>query len=183
MARSSSVDALEKFRFSISWDGLKRAGFSEAGVPKRTTTKSEYREGNDPDNVQLFAGLSRMEDITLSRGSTTGQDFYDWAQLVFDGEKMPAGIPNVGKGQDVIPLGSSENYRKDITITLHHRNGQPAKQWVLYNAFPVSFQPGSDLNATEDGEKSIEQMTIGYENFTELKGSEISAPAVGIDQD
>jgi len=182
MARSCKVDAIEKFRFTVSFDGLSRAGFHEVSVPKQTTTKGEYREGNAPENMQLFAGLHRMEDVVMSRGVTTNKDFYDWVKLVFDPEKVPEGQPNV-QGPDIVPLGNEELYRKDITITLWQRKGVPAKQWVLYNAFPVAFQPGSDMNASEDGEKSMEQLTVGYESFVELSGSEITAPEAGEDQD
>lgn len=184
MARSSKVDAVEKFRFTVSWeDGLTRAGFSEVSVPKFSVTKSEYREGNAPDNVQLFPGLTRAEDVVMSRGVTTNQDFYEWLKLVFDPEVLPNGLNNAGQGPDAVPLGNAEEYRKNVTITLWHRNGQPVKQWVLYNAFPVNFQPGGDMNATEDGEKSLEQVTIAYESFTELNGSEVQAPVAGFDQE
>ena len=36
-----------------------------------------------------------------------------------------------------------------------------------YNAFPVNFTPSSDLNAGEDGEKAMEQLTLAYEDFRE----------------
>lgn len=183
MARSSKVDAVEKFRFTVAYDGLTRAGFSEVSVPKYTITKGEYREGNAPDNVQLFPGLTRTEDVVLSRGTTTNQDFWDWLKLVFDPDPLPGGLNNAGQGPDAAPLGNAEEYRKDITITLHHRNGSPVKQWVLYNSFVMAMQPGSDLNANEDGEKSLEQVTLAYESFTELKGAEISAPSAGFEQE
>lgn len=181
MARSSKVDAVEKFRFTVSFDGLTRAGFSEVSIPKYTFNKGEYREGNAPDNMQLFPGITRTEDVVLSRGTTTNEDFYEWMKLVFDPEQLPSGLNNAGQGADATPIGNAEEYRKDIIITLHHRTGKPVKQWVLRNAFPVAFQPGSDLNATEDGEKSIEQLTIAYESFDEISGSEIEAPEDGID--
>jgi len=183
MARSSKVDAVEKFRFTVSYDGMTRAGFSEVSVPKYTVTKGEYREGNAPDNVQLFPGLTRCEDVVMSRGLTNNQDFYAWLKLVFDPAQLPGGLPQAGQGPDATPLGNPAEYRKDLTITLHHRNGQPIKQWLLYNAWPVAMQPGSDMNATEDGEKSLEQISVGYESFEELQGSEISAPSAGFDQE
>jgi phage tail-like protein len=182
MARSSKVDALEKFRFTISWDdGLTRAGFHDVSIPKQSVTKGEYREGNAPDNVQLFPGLAKMEDVTMSRGMTTNQDFYGWAKLVFDPTAMPEGQPNVQKG-DVVPLGQSTEFRKNITITLWRRDGVPSKQWILYNAFPVSFHPSSDLNASEDNEKAMEQLVVGYETFEDKAGSAISEPKTGQDQ-
>lgn len=181
MARSSKVDAVEKFRFTVSYDGLTRAGFSEVSIPKYTFNKGEYREGNAPDNLQYFPGLTRTEDITMSRGVTTNQDFYSWIKEIFDPSALPAGLNNAGQGGSVTPIGNAEVYRKDITVTLHHRTGKPVKQWVLHNAFPVAFQPGSDLSATEDGEKAIEQVTIAYESFEELSGSQIQSPETGID--
>lgn len=183
MARSSKVDAVEKFRFTVAYEGMTRAGFSEVSSPKSTTTKGEYREGNAPDNPQLFPGLTKCEDVVMQRGLTTNQDFYVWIKEVFNPETLPAGLPNAGQGPDATPLGNAEIYRKDLTITLHHRTGAPVKQWILYNAFPVAFHPGSDMNASEDGEKSLEQLTIAYESFVELKGSEITAPSTGIDQE
>lgn len=183
MARSSKIDAVEKFRFTVAFDGMTRAGFSEVSTPKYTTNKGEYREGNAPDNVQLFAGLTKCEDVVMSRGLTTNQDFYGWVKLVFDPSQLPGGLPQVGQGPDAAPIGNAENYRKDLTITLHHRNGAPVKQWKLYNAFPIAMQPGSDMNATEDGEKSMEQLTLAYESFEEIKGSAITAPSTGFDQE
>jgi len=183
MARTGKIDAIEKFRFTVAFTGLGRAGFSEVSIPKYTITKGEYREGNAPDNVQLFPGLTRTEDVVLSRGSTTSQDLYEWLRLVFDPEKLPNGLPQAGQGQNQVPLGNTDDYRKEVTVTLFRRNGVPAKQWVLRNAFPIAFQPGSDLNANEDGEKSIEQITLAYETFEEISGVEISAPLAGENQE
>jgi len=182
MARSSKVDAIEKFRFTVSYDGQVRAGFSEVSTPKYTVTKGEYREGNAPDNVQLFPGLVRCEDVVLSRGVTTNQDFYDWMKQIFDPMAIPDGLKQAVQDPNELPQVDDNKleYRKELIITVYHRNGQPVKRWTLRNVFPVAFQPGSDLNASEDGEKSIEQLTIGYESFDEEKGSEIDG---GLDMD
>lgn len=175
MARSSVVDPLEKFRFAVLWssDGdsestaLVRVGFHDIQMPKRTTTKGEYREGLDPDIPQLFAGLSRMEDVTFSRGviiDDQNNEFYKWASAV---HKPTAGHV----GREALSARASDaaaaEYRKDLTIQMLDREGNVARQWTLFQAFPVSFVPGSDLNADEDGEKSLESMTIGYEDFKE----------------
>jgi len=183
MSRSSKIDAVESFRFLVSFDGLTRAGFYEVSSPKSSFSKNEYREGNAPENAQLFAGLMKTDDVTMSRGVTTNQDFYKWAAKVFDPSKLPGGLPAAGQGPDAYLFAGSEDYKKDITITLLHRNGQPVKQWVLYNAFPVSFKPGSDMKGLEDSEKSMEELVVAYESFVELKGSEISAPLAGFDQE
>lgn len=175
MARSAVLDPLEKFRFDVSWssDGASeatartRAGFHDMQMPKRTTTKGLYREGIDPDVSQLFAGLSTMEDVVLSRGvlvNDQNNEFYKWMSAVHN--------PTSGAlGRDAIsarPAGAASNdYRKDVTIKMLDREGLVVRQWTLFNAFPVHFTPGSDLNAGEDGEKSLESLTLGYEDFKE----------------
>ena len=171
MARSSKTEPLEKFRFSISWTSdtnsggeataLVRAGFHDAQLPKRATNKGTYREGTDRDINQLFAGISSMEDVVLSRGvlpnrdGTSNNEFYKWMSAV---HKPSAG--NHSEATNVRPSdAATHSYRKDVTITMLDREGLPSKQWKLHNAWPTNFVPGSDLNAGEDGEKSLEQLT------------------------
>jgi len=175
MARSSVVDPLEKFRFAVSWsaDGasentaLVRLGFHDFQMPKRSTTKGTYREGIDPDINQLFAGLNSMEDVVLNRGviiSDPNDEFYKWISAVHN--------PTTGHvGREALAARSSDaaaaNYRKDVTVQMLDREGNVARQWTLHNAFPINFVPGSDLNAAEDGEKSMESLTLAYEDFRE----------------
>jgi phage tail-like protein len=174
MARSSQVDPLEKFRFSVSWSAgngsevtaLVRLGFHDIQMPKRATTKISYREGIDPDISQVAAGLSTMEDVVMSRGTIIEDkngEFYKWISAV---HKPTAG--HVGR-EALAARGKAalNNYKKDVTIKLLDREGNTARQWTLYNAFPMHFVPGSDLNAGEDGDKSMEQLTLAYEDFKE----------------
>lgn len=167
MARPAANDPLEKFRFLVDFEGIGRAGFHDVQMPKRTTTKGTYREGTDKDINQLFAGLSTMEDIVMSRGMVSmdaahASDFYKWVALVH--------APSSGNDRpNARPAGSASNdYKKEVTIKMLNRDGTLARVWKLYNAFPVNYVPGSDLNAGEDGEKSMETLTLAYEDFQEL---------------
>lgn len=177
MARSASVDPMEKFRFAVAWSNsgddeptaLTRMGFHDVQMPKRSTNKISYREGVDPDVNQLAAGLSTMEDIVMSRGviiEDANGEFYKWIAAVHN--------PTAGHvARNTAGLARATNaaknaYKKDVTISMLDREGKIARQWVLYNAFPVNFVPGSDLNAGEDGEKSMEQLTLAYEDFKEI---------------
>ena len=174
MARVSSVDPLEKFRFQVSWadegsgtGNLARAGFHDVAMPKRTTNKGTYREGTDPDVSSLFAGLSTMEDLVMSRGliiEDVNNDFYKWMSLVHK--------PGALRASYVADEGTSKTgshlYKKDVDIMVMDREGSVVRAWRLYNSFPVNFVPGSDLNAGEDGEKMLEQVTLAYEDFAEL---------------
>ena len=161
--------------FRSSWsadDGsentvLSRAGFHDIQMPKRTTNKVSYRDGIDPDISQLSAGLSTMEDIVMSRGviiADNNNEFYKWMSAV---HKPTAGHASRAAASSRGKAGSND-YKKDVVIKMLDREGNVARQWILYNAFPVSFVPGSDLNAAEDGDKSMEQLTLAYEDFKEL---------------
>lgn len=175
MARSAVVDPLEKFRFAVSWSSdagsegtpLSRAGFHDMQMPKRTTTKGSYREGIDPDIKQLFAGLSTMDDVILSRGiivQDPNDEFYKWMSAVHNPTSGAAGRTSISAR----PAGAASlTYRKDVTVQMLDREGNVARQWKLFQAFPVHFVPGSDLNASEDGEKSLESLTLAYEDFQE----------------
>jgi len=186
MARSAAVDPLEKFRFIVTWsnDGdneptaLVRAGFHDVSSPKRTTTKGTYRDGVDPDVPQLFAGLSNMEDVTLSRGlliDDLNNEMYKWMSAVH----RPTSGHLAREAVDARASDAASNtYRKDVTITMLDREGNAARKWTLYQAWPQSFTPGSDLNADEDGEKSLESITLAYEDFKEIQPSGTEEKAV-----
>jgi phage tail-like protein len=187
MARSSTTDALEKFRFLVEFSAaaggdnttaLDRAGFFECGMPKRTTSKIEYREGNDPDIFSLSAGLSKMEDITLTRGQISSiagapSALYTWMSSVHTPQAGGmsgyaagnTGTKRAGAGAEAY---ASQTYRKDVTITVLDRSGKPARKYKLAQAFVINYVPGSDLNAGEDGDKLLESMTLAYEDFTEV---------------
>jgi phage tail-like protein len=176
MARSSVVDPLEKFRFQVTWsaDGesestaLVRLGFHDIQMPKRATTVITYREGIDPDVPQKAPGLSSTEDIVMSRGviiTDANGEFYKWISAVHN--------PTAGHvGREAVKArnsnAASNRFRKDVTIQMLDREGNVARQWILHQAFPMNFVPGSDLGAQEDGEKSMEQLTLAYEDFQEL---------------
>jgi len=179
MARSANADALEKFRFLVTWTNngeddatpLIRLGFHDAQLPKRATNVITYREGVDPDISLKSPGLSTFEDVVLGRGllayaqSVAGREFYEWMKSVHN--------PTSGlKKRDAADLArasdaASNNFRKDVTIKMLDREGVTVRQWTLYQAWPTNFVPGSDLDAGEDGEKSIEQLTLAYEDFKE----------------
>lgn len=191
MARSCAKDPLEKFRFGITWSletvtvevagqeqtlssPVPKAGFHDVQMPKRTTNKIMYREGNDPDVSSASAGLSSMEDIVCNRGlmpSSSYQEIGDWVKAVHSPSDTTLTLDH--SASDKVRRGSgAENYRKDVWIWMYDRMGSVVRVWKLYNAFPVNYAPGSDLNSSEDGDKSMESLTLAYEDFIEIKPGE-----------
>ena len=192
MARSTLYDPLEKFRFIVSWSGLALAGFHDCQLPKRNTTKIPYREGIDQDWTTQSAGLNTFEDVVLSRGllsstsapnigaaaqsgagsDAAASDFYSWVTQIHDPSYSPGAVGILPAASDSPTSGQAAmTYRKNVTIQLLDRDGNVARAWELLNAWPTHYTPGSDLNAGEDGEKSMESLTLAYEDFVEVNVS------------
>lgn len=183
MARSSAVDAIERFRFSVfilnlsldpaalaqDFIGFLRTGFSEVSLPKQTTTAMEYRENIDAAHPQLIPGLTRYEPVSLRRGVTKNSDFFRWANQVHDATQIIASaIQRISGKPDDSPPSESLNFRRDIVIVAHDRTGSPAKGWMLRDAWVSSYKPGNDLSSSEDGVKLIEELELRYESFEEF---------------
>lgn len=183
MARSSSVDAIEKFRFSVyilnlsldpasvaqDFIGFLRGGFSEVSLPKQTTTVMEYRENIDSAHVQMLPGMTKYEPVTLKRGVTTNSDFYRWANQVHNPNQIIASaIQRISGKPEDSPPSDSLNFRRDIVIVSHTRSGAVGKAWMLRDAWVSSYTPGDMLGGLEDGAKLMEEMTLTYESFQEL---------------
>lgn len=178
MGRSAITDPLEKFRFLVDFslpDGTApvRTGFHDIQMPKRSTNKIVYREGHNPDINSKSAGLSDMEDIVMTNGVLPGEgqaanDLYSWMRTVHNPTTGLDAFDNPQSGSSSQATGSNA-YRSEVTIKMLDREGTVVRAWQLFQAWPVNFVPGSDLNAAEDGDKSMQSLTLCYEDFRELK--------------
>lgn len=206
MARSSKQDPVETYRFEINIisvslspsaiiNGLKngglsqfsRAGFQSCTIPESTTTVVEYRENVDNFGVKKIPGLTRFNDITLTRGVITppkkaliqvptnfsgkdeadGNDFYRWVSQVSSFNPALAALSTLtGTTRNTI-LRQSNDFRKDMIIILRDRNGEAARRWYLIDVWPTAYKGSSDLDAMSES-KSIESLTLTYEVAFEL---------------
>lgn len=196
MARPSTSDPLEKFRFRVtvvsidasvsggietvaglSGQGtffknnfavVARAGFSQVTMPKASIGEITYRENIDNLRSSKVPGLVKFDPITLSRGVTASRDLYDWYRLVND-ELALLSVANELSRDSVKGPVQSDNFRKDVVIEVLNRKGDPIKAWYLFNAWPTVYAPGNDLDASSE-EKLVESLTLTYEHFLELEG-------------
>lgn len=199
MARSSKEDPVDKFRFRVSVIAvspsltgvvdtlaglipatgdlgklaretrvLLRAGFSSATLPRMNIAEMTYRENIDGNRFTKYPGLSRYEPVILKRGVTKNRDLYDWLRLVNEELALLVAAQELNKSFTK-PTIQSENFRKDVIIEVLDREGEPVKGWYLINAWPSSYKPGDDLDASAD-QKLVEEITLTYELFLELEG-------------
>lgn len=205
MARSSTKDPVEKFRFKVSVLSvdasltgavetiaafsapnndlkklaiLSRAGFSEVQLPKVNITEISYRENIDNQRFSKIPGLVKYDPVTLRRGVTRSRDFYDWYRLVNEELALTSVAQELNQDAKYTPV-QSENFRKDMIIEVMDRSGQTVKAWYLFNCWPISYKPGNDLSASSE-EKLIEELTLTYEYFleTEVKQGENVGSAI-----
>jgi len=183
MARTASVDAIEKFRFNVyilnialdpvsfatNFIGFLRGGFSEVSIPRQSTGAIEYRENIDSAHPILIPGITKYDAVTLKRGVTENSDFFRWANQVHDPNQVIAtAIQRLRGDPNEAPPSDSLNFRRDILIVAYDRSGSPKKGWLLRDAWVSSYKPGDDMSASEDSSKLIEEIELKYESFEEL---------------
>lgn len=173
MARSSAFDPVEKFRFQVELEAIdgsdfSRAGFQSASLPSEASGEITYREGNYRDSMEKSPGLTSYSDITLSRGVTLDQDFYQWVELhkKHNPTVRPSGDSDYTALDERPSDDASNAIRRQMTITVLDREGQPYKRWTCYNCHVSEFVPGDGLDAGAE-EKLMASLTIRIEGYTE----------------
>ena len=205
MARATTKDPLDRFRFIVNIDGFTHSGFTACTAPSYSLTVKDYPEGgNHLQPKKIVEGVS-YKNVTLSRGVTGDTSFNKWAtgfidlvqheagtknSLDFssivgavggDGLVVPTykgGIAGTGKGLSIQPLpgGLPFSYRRTVKIQHMNSQGVAICTYILYGAFPVEYTPASDFDASSDDMMSIESLVLAYESF-EVKFAGVASVA------
>lgn len=205
MARSGKYDVVSGFRFEVNiislslsptqvLNGLKnggltqfaRAGFTTCTVPESTTTAIEYRENVDNFSFKKIPGLTRFNDITLTRGvlspdrsnpfdlktnlptSSSGtNDFYNWVRQVASFNPALSVAQTLSGSTRNTILKQSQEFRKDMIILMRDRDGNVARRWFLLDVWPIAYKGSTDLDAMSES-NAMESLTLTYEVAFEL---------------
>lgn len=128
-----------QFKFVLEVDGMK-AGFSEVSGLSSESNAGDYRDGNHLHfSGRKLSGLSKYATITLKRGWTKDQAFWDWCKKV-----------NEGKTQ-----------RLSGSIVLLDEARRPVMRWKFQAGLPSKWV-GPDFNATGN-EVAIDTLEITHE--------------------
>jgi phage tail-like protein len=163
MARISSKDPLDKFRWSVTIQGFSRMGFSSCEVPSVTINTQSYAEGGAHLFPRKIIDSVEYKPVTLQRGVTSDMNFHIWASQYIELVRNYR-IINPGKdpGEKVIP---PSEYRRTVYIEHLNRAGTTIKTYILHNAFPIEYKPASDFSADADDGLSMEKIVLTYEGF------------------
>lgn len=177
MARISTKDPLDKFRWKVTIEGFERAGFYSVEVPSYTISTKEYAEGGAHLFPRQIVDSISYKPVTLSRGATANTDFLTWAQMPLfvvapplpkDSSATPVANPFAtlsGLNPLSPPALQVSDYRKTVIIAHLDRANNVVRQYTLYNAIPVEFIPASDFSADGDDTVSLEKLVLKYESF------------------
>ena len=135
-----------KFSVQIGQQGyFQRAAFQKVTGMKSSVEVVEYREGNMPDRMEKFAGMMSYDAVTLERGISNDDDFNKWMKSVCDIQSSSGVLPPNSGGPD----NGDASYRKNVTVTLHNKQGEAVKRYTLLKAFPSEYTVG-DFDATSN---------------------------------
>ena len=169
MARPSSKDPLDKFRWTVSivsggTETFTRLGFSSVETPEVNINVRSYPEGGNHLFPKQIIDTIQYKPVTLLRGVTSDLNFHEWAiqfiELV-NGQRDRSRLGNTAGPQ--LPPG---DYRRDVIIEHKDRAGRTVKRYVLHNAFPIEYKPASNFSADADDMLSMEKLVLAYESFS-----------------
>lgn len=161
MARAMLSDPYHNFRFHVTATlagslvpfGDVTAGFTAVTMPEKTVESVEYKEGTMVFR-RKFPGDVTFGTITLSRGvaGKTGE-FYGWAAQTSAG------------GQYRVDLVIHQHHRTSVTDEKDTTQKSATRKINCFEAFPVRYKPGSDLESTSS-DISIQEIEVEVEYFT-----------------
>lgn len=139
MARTASLDPLQKFRFRVTIPGLpSEMGFSTVSGLSKEVGVSEYAEGGY-EYAHKLPGKPKVGEVTCERGA-------------YADASMEELIKNTLTNPD---------FRSTIIIEHLDRFGNTSRTYKLAEAW-VSKWESSDLDASSD-DVAIEKITIQFE--------------------
>ena len=137
---------LPKFHFEVNWGGA-RIGFSRITGLEVSTSVIEYREGSYLIyNTTKQPGRTLYSNIVLERGTFLHDfEFFTWWQKTYNFQER------------------SQQFRRDITISLLDETHKPVMMWLVVNAWPCHVK-WSELNAT-DNQVMMESLELAHEGL------------------
>lgn len=152
---STAENYVTSNRFYVEIESKITASFTECSGLGVTIKKETVPEGGLLDQQRILLGTPDFSDVTLKRGISGNQVFWDWLNAIL--------IPRTS-GTAI------KQHRRNINILVFNQAGQTQQCWTLIGAVPVGWSaPSLQADSTSVG---IEELTLAYEglNVTFGKG-------------
>lgn len=142
----SRTDPYGSYRFVVEIDSLIVGGFSEVTGLERELETEEYNEGGVNRYTHSFPDRMTYPNLTLKRGMTDSDVFWNWLQGV--------------------EYGVVE--RKDGRVLLLDSTGTEVWGWAFRQAYPVKWT-GPELRADESA-VAIETVELTHKGVSTIEG-------------
>ncbi|EDX82878.1 conserved hypothetical phage tail region protein [Synechococcus sp. PCC 7335] len=153
-AVSSVADYVTTNRFYVEIESKITASFTECTGLGVQVKKETVEEGGLNDQQRILLGKPDFSDVTLKRGLSGNQVFWDWLSALFAPRDEGTGI---------------KEHRRNINILVFNQAGNIQQCWTLIGAVPIGWQAPS-LQA--DGSTvAIEELTLAYEGLNVTFGN------------
>jgi phage tail-like protein len=138
-------DIYSNCRFYVIVESLTKAVFTELSGLQMETEVFEYQEGGNNSYVHRLPGRTKVGNITLKRGMTSGNELFTWYLENQQGKRIT---------------------RRSVSVVMYDTIGNELMRWNFINAFPVKwvgpqFTAGGNQAAVETLEIAHDGIHIG----------------------
>ncbi|MGI0485762.1 phage tail protein [Pantanalinema rosaneae CENA516] len=130
-------------RFYVEMGGEIAACFTSCQGLSAKVKTTQLMEGGVNNQQRILLGPTNYTEVTLSRGITNDQEFWNWFQKATQG---------------------GSNIRRNITILVFNHAGETMQSWTLIGAIPVSWK-APQFQATSSN-LAIEELALAYEGLS-----------------
>ena len=136
-----AVDSHPNCRFYVEIDGMAQAVFTEVSGLQLEMEVMEYQEGGVNDFVHRLPGRTKSSNLTLKRGMTSSNEFFNWYAELAAGKITP----------------------KNVSVVMYDVKGNELARWNLIKAYPVKWI-GPQFNA-HDAAAAVETLELAHERL------------------
>jgi phage tail-like protein len=129
-------------RFYVRVDGAPQAVFTELSGLSLEMTVEDVEEGGENGHVHRLPGRCKVGNITLKRGLTKSNEFFNWSLEVAQGQIK----------------------RRHVTVILYNSDGTEEITWSFASAYPVKWT-GPQFKS-DDTTVAIETVELAHTGFT-----------------
>lgn len=163
------VDTVPSSTFPFFVLGAPIMGFQSITMPEITLETDEIKQINSMYKRTIYSGGS-VSTITLTRGARAYDDTFSiWIDRAIRGiDMVPRNLLLLQfTGINVAAWGGAS---VDLPVAIEAweiAQFLPGRAWLLWDAIPVRYKPGSDFDATS-GEVSIMEIDLAIHAMTEF---------------
>lgn len=141
MAGMTKVKAHPACRFYVEVGGMPQAVFTEVSGLGVEVAFDEVEEGGNNGFVHRLPGRWKVSNLTLTRGLTTSNEFYQW----------------------ILKVAQGNVERHNLSVVLYDLDGSELMRWNFINAYPIKWT-GPQFKAAE-GAIAIESLELAHEGL------------------